>query len=247
MGAKTSFIYYEPIEGEILKPHPEFGEYYLVSDLGRIISRERSFKSSYGHTRTKKAQVLRTNINWKGYHAVKLQINGKKYNRMVSRLVAQTFIPNPENKPEVNHKFGNKNDNRASQLEWNTGSENVQHAKDTGLDPQKGETHWKTHLSNEEVLQIFNSSETAHTLSDKFNIAPTTVASIKTGAHWSHVTNKMYKKKWEKLSKQSVVEIFFSKERCVDLAKKYNITREHAGRIRRGIANKEITKTLSHA
>lgn len=73
-----------------------------------------------------------------GYHAVCLYKgveNGKKIYRQeyVHRLVAQTFIDNPENLPEVNHKDGNKYNNRVSNLEWCTDLENKLHARKTGL------------------------------------------------------------------------------------------------------------------
>lgn len=65
----------------------------------------------------------------KGYMVV--EIKGKRYK--VHRIVAETFIPNPDNKPQVNHKNGNKKDNRVSNLEWVTGSENAIHAIKNGL------------------------------------------------------------------------------------------------------------------
>lgn len=65
-----------------------------------------------------------------GYLEVRLGAGNK---RKVHRLVAQAFIPNPFNKPVVNHKRGIKSDNRASELEWATHSENAKHAWATGL------------------------------------------------------------------------------------------------------------------
>lgn len=68
-----------------------------------------------------------------GYLRVTLWIEGKKINRLLHRLVAEAFIPNPENKPEVNHKTGNKHKNEAVNLEWSTHKENLDHADTTGL------------------------------------------------------------------------------------------------------------------
>ena len=66
-------------------------------------------------------------LDWKGYHRVHLRRDGKGHSVAVHRLVAKEFVDNPENKPQVNHKNGVKNDNRAENLEWCTGSENQLH------------------------------------------------------------------------------------------------------------------------
>jgi NUMOD4 motif/HNH endonuclease len=98
---------------------------YQVSDLGRI----RSLK--YG-----KKRILKPSLS-KGYCSYSLsKDNFVKYFRG-HRLVAIAFIPNPENKPEVNHKNGNKLDNRKVNLEWATDEENKQHAWKTGLHTYK--------------------------------------------------------------------------------------------------------------
>lgn len=82
-----------------------------------------------GTVRGKFGKVLKPNISTKGYLMVKIYLdNGKKFNASVHRLVAEAFIPNPENKPEVNHKDGNKHNIHVSNLEWVTGSENIIHA-----------------------------------------------------------------------------------------------------------------------
>jgi hypothetical protein len=73
--------------------------------------------------------LLRPTINKEGYATLRI---GKK-NMRVHRLVAMHFIPNPKNKPEVNHKNGIKNDNRKSNLCWATPSENVLHAYRSGI------------------------------------------------------------------------------------------------------------------
>lgn len=72
-------------------------------------------------------------INSRGYSLVDLYSNGERQTERVHRLVADTFIPNPDDKPQVNHRDGNKRNNSVENLEWCTASENMQHAFDTGL------------------------------------------------------------------------------------------------------------------
>lgn len=71
--------------------------------------------------------------NNRGYLRVTLWKDGKKANKLLHRLVAEAFIPNPENKPEVNHKNGNKLKCEVENLEWSTRKENLYHADTTGL------------------------------------------------------------------------------------------------------------------
>lgn len=92
---------------------------YIVSDTGRI----RRDGSSKDHSVRDK----------RGYLTVDLYDGGKRKTERVHRLVAEAFIPNPDNKPEVNHKDGNKHNNNASNLEWVTSKENCRHAWDLGL------------------------------------------------------------------------------------------------------------------
>lgn len=93
---------------------------YEVSDLGRVRNTD---------TNLIRRQQMRKN----GYVKISLYKNNIEHTYDVHRLVAKAFIPNPKNLPEVNHKHGNKADNRASELEWSTRIDNVRHAIETGL------------------------------------------------------------------------------------------------------------------
>lgn len=77
-------------------------------------------------------KTIATRVGW-NYRWVKIRRAGKQHTTFIHRMVAKAFVPNPDNKPQVNHKNGNKLDNRAENLEWVTPSENKQHAHALGL------------------------------------------------------------------------------------------------------------------
>ena len=102
--------------------------------------------SNFGRVRTNSQRpgLLTLTKQASGYLYAMVELaNGKPKNCRVNRLVAQHFLPNPDNLPEVNHIDGNKENNHVSNLEWSNRSENMKHAIRTGLaDPKKSAHHW---------------------------------------------------------------------------------------------------------
>lgn len=110
-----------------MKEIKDFSGYFITED-GRVFSYIK--KSPNGgiidYTRTPKE--LKPNYNNKGYCRINLYNNGKMIKKSIHRLVAETYIPNPDNLPQVNHKDENKTNNHVSNLEWVTSHQNTIHS-----------------------------------------------------------------------------------------------------------------------
>ena len=124
---------------------------YIVSNLGNVIAIERVRIEKNGKRKLYKQKKLLPYIKRK-YYTVNLY-SKKQATLLIHRLVAKAFIPNPENKREVNHIDGNKLNNRLENLEWCTMQENMEHAGRTGL-MKHGEDHRLCQLTNEQIIEI---------------------------------------------------------------------------------------------
>lgn len=115
---------------------------YQVSNMGRV--------KSFCEVRPR---ILSPCPNKKGYYMVHLHKDGRKKNFGIHVLVANAFIPNPEKKPEVNHKNGDKTINAVWNLEWATSKENQQHAIRTGLQ-KPGPRRKRVQLTIEQIREV---------------------------------------------------------------------------------------------
>lgn len=112
---------------EIWKDIEGFEGLYQVSSFGRV----KSFDSIDKLDRIRKGRVLKGIKDVKGYLLVNLYKNNIVYTKKIHRLVAEAFIPNSENKPQVNHIDEDKTNNMISNLEWSTSKENINHGTRT--------------------------------------------------------------------------------------------------------------------
>lgn len=129
-----NYIYFTDTElaTELWRPVKDFEGYYEVSNLGRIRSCART--TDDGKCLQPKLLSLDSSERYVSKGLYKQNIS---YNRLLHRLVAEAFVPNPHNKSQVNHIDGDTRNNRASNLEWVTPSQNIAHSIDTGLRQSK--------------------------------------------------------------------------------------------------------------
>ena len=165
--------------------------YYQVSNLGRVKSLIRK--------RCLIEKILKPAIGTTGYPYVNLANGVIRKKFKVHRLVAEAFITNSEGKSDVNHINGIKTDNNLINLEWNTRSENIQHAYDNGLNynnPSYGIKHHKTTLSEDDVINIYKEEHNRKTnsynkIAMKYNTTKRVIYSIKNKETWKEITNKI--------------------------------------------------------
>lgn len=173
-------------------PIKTWEDFYEISSEGNIKTLQHFAYG--GHGKRQKILVkekIRTHCSFVGgYAIIKLVKRSRMSSDLVHRMVAKHFIPNPENKPQVNHKDGNKLNNRVDNLEWNTAQENTKHAFKCGI--KNNSIIKRSPLCNEIVLEIFNSKLSLGELSKQYDLPKLTVQSIKSGKrHWK-ITGKEY-------------------------------------------------------
>ena len=116
----------ENLENETWKDIEDYEGMYQVSNLGRVKSLPRQTKLSF-----RKGKILKLSSDKNGYELINLSTNGFQKTYKVHRLVANAFIPNPKNNPQVNHKDFNKKNNDISNLEWLNSRDNTVHYNNT--------------------------------------------------------------------------------------------------------------------
>lgn len=153
---------------------PRFYRYYDLTDYE--ITRNGEITNIHN------GRKVKPQPNGKGY--LRFLLNGKLV--FVHRIVAQLYVPNPENKPQVNHKDGNKLNNCADNLEWVTNRENRDHALKNGLHMCGDSCSWSK-LTKEKVEYIRNHPEiAANTLAEKYGVSATTIRSARRGETWKY-------------------------------------------------------------
>lgn len=153
-------------------------ENYFASRDGQIMSNIGS-----------KKKILTQWVDTRGYKRVKIVINKKSTGIGVHRLIALTFLPNPLNKEQVNHKDGNKKNNKVSNLEWNTCAENIKHAWKNNLNlPLFGVKNGNSKLNDNQVYAIrliySLNKATLGELASIFGVHKSTVHSIVSKRNW---------------------------------------------------------------
>jgi len=154
------------IDGEEWRAVIGYEGLYEVSNLGRVKNLRKKRINYVWHTET----LMKPKNNKDIYHRVELSKNSKRKIIGVHQLVAAAFIINSENKPNINHKNGVRNDNRVENLEWCTQKENIKHAWDTGLSKSKKGAY---HQSSKAIMVI-----------DKLKNSVISFGSLKLGAKY---------------------------------------------------------------
>lgn len=166
------------------KPIAGFEGLFEVSDQGRVRSVDKYDRRGHLH----KSRILRQQKSKTGYQLVTLTVNGKGNTKSVHRLVADAFLPNQDNKPEVNHLDGDKSNNCVSNLEWVTKSENGLHSfRELGRKPSRnwlGKPGTNRKFTDEQAEAIRNDPRTVTEIAHDYGVCLKTITLIRRGVSY---------------------------------------------------------------
>jgi len=189
------------INQEIWKDVKGYEGIYKISNFGRVKSLDREVAPSNRVPYWRKGKICIQSKSNLGYMTVGFTVNNKKVNKYVHRLVAEAFIPNLENKPQVNHIDCNKENNLINNLEWCTNSENHIHASKNGLNKlhlhrvaYSGEENGRSLLTKEQVLEIKQKyilyKYSAKKLAKEYNVSESCITHILNNISWKKISIK---------------------------------------------------------
>ena len=220
---------------------------YSVTDQGSV------YTSDFRHT--KKRKRLKTRYDKDGYEIATIYLDGKRYDFKVHRLVASAFIPNPNNKPEVNHRNGNKKKNNKGNLEWVTNQENITHSIVTGLKvmDQDGDKNPMNKYPKKIIKKICKALEknemTLKEISKKYDVPVPTISSILNKHQWLDVSSNYNIDNFDKKRKYTddtiivrICELLSSgKYTLTEVSKKMNVKYKLVYRVYTGESHKNIS------
>ena len=144
--------------------------------------------------KNKNNYIMKPYLTKCNYLEINLIFKHKLYHKLVHRLVAQAFIPNPENKPQVNHIDGNKSNNDVSNLEWVTQEENMKHAVDIGLCKIRGEHNGNNKYSENQIKKacelLSKNNKSINEIAKETNISYDILTKIKNKSAWKEISDK---------------------------------------------------------
>ena len=163
--------------------------YYQVSNLGNVRSVDRYVNNHKGDKAFRKGKPLTKSLDDKGYVRYTFRMGKSKKMKRGHRLVAEAFIPNPNQHTIINHKDGNKQNNHISNLEWCTHRHNSQHAESMGLvNHVKGSNHYKATTTENDVRamrRLYAKGEhTQKQIAEIFSINSNTIKHILARRSW---------------------------------------------------------------
>jgi|SRR6478735_600889 len=170
--------------------------HYEVSNFGNVRTIVRLvFQPKVGYRKFKSKSVAITD-NGRGYKLFSTSVNKKRKNCYLHRAVAELFICNPHNLPEVNHKDGDKSNNHVSNLEWVSTQQNRNHAVVNDL-VKFGAEITNSKLTEKQVIEILsihkeNPNVNRSKLCLKYNVADTAICKIIAGKRWRRTHAKFH-------------------------------------------------------
>lgn len=220
-----------------MKKHPFYD--IQVTEGGKIYS-------SFG-------TELKTREDPCGYILCSVWQDGKTRTCRVHRLVAQTYISNPEGKREVNHIDGDKSNNHVSNLEWCTSLENKAHAWENNLYKDVLDQHHNARLTNDQVhtiCQMIQDGARSIDIAKKFGVHKDFIASIRTGRNWTGISKdyNLRTKRSKTKSRGTVLAIchqIMAGKTSKEISESFNMTPLEVNRIKRKDIFKDITEGFS--
>ena len=212
---------------------------YMVSSFGKVMSVPVN-QIRRGSSYKKPGMEVLHHDNGRGYRSISLYKDGVQHQTTVHRLVAQAFIPNPKNLPQINHKDGDKSNNNVYNLEWVTAKENMAHAVDElGLDL----AYDRRLFSAEEVVAIRDDDRTGRQIAQEYGTSSGAINAIKSGRTYKAFAGTIRTiphEKERKLTSSQIVDIRTSTKSGVELAAMYGVAPSTICKIRKGQRYKEI-------